>query len=93
MPPPSPSAPVCWWTHFPPSLEIRSRMEQVGPGAPLCAPVSSSQQRLLRRSSTYLAKIAVVLQLAPEKMLTFTQVGVGWGGGWLGGGQVDPGLT
>ncbi|TWW65151.1 hypothetical protein D4764_21G0000510 [Takifugu flavidus] len=40
----------------------------------LCAPVGSSQQRLFRKSSTYLAKIAVVLQCAPEKMLTFPQL-------------------
>lgn len=45
-----------------------------GSGPPLWAPASSSQQRLFRKSSTYLAKIAVVLQRAPEKMLTFPQV-------------------
>ncbi|TMS18623.1 Forkhead box protein H1 [Larimichthys crocea] len=33
-----------------------------------------AQQHLFRKSTTYLAKIAVVLQDAPDKMLTFTQL-------------------
>lgn len=49
-------------------------MEKSGAQLPLCVPAGSSQQRLFRKSTTYLAKIAVVLQDAPDKMLTFTQV-------------------
>lgn len=51
-------------------------MEKFGARPPLFVPAGSSQQRLLRRrSTTYLAKIAVALQQAPNKMLTFSQVG------------------
>nr|XP_046274112.1 forkhead box protein H1 isoform X2 [Scatophagus argus]XP_046274113.1 forkhead box protein H1 isoform X2 [Scatophagus argus] len=49
-------------------------MEEFGAWLPLFVPGSSSQQRLFRKSATYLAKIAVVLQDAPDKMLTFTQL-------------------
>ncbi|XP_033980382.1 uncharacterized protein LOC117477750 [Trematomus bernacchii] len=40
----------------------------------LSSPASSSQRGLFRKSTTYLAKIAVILQDAPGKMLTFTQL-------------------
>ncbi|XP_041811900.1 forkhead box protein C2-like [Chelmon rostratus] len=53
---------------------MQNRTEKCGAQLPLSAPPSSSQQRLFRKSSTYLAKIAVVLQDAPHKMLTFTQL-------------------
>lgn len=38
------------------------------------APASSTQRDLFRCRTTYLAKIAVILQDAPNKMLTFNQV-------------------
>ncbi|XP_056277074.1 forkhead box protein Q1-like [Pseudoliparis swirei] len=41
---------------------------------PLLHPGSSSQRGVFRKSTTYLAKIAVVLQDTPGKMLTFTQL-------------------
>ncbi|XP_070840189.1 forkhead box protein D1-like [Chaetodon trifascialis] len=53
---------------------MQNKMEKRGAQLPLFAPASSSQQRLFRKSTTYLAKIAVVLQDAPHKMLTFTQL-------------------
>ncbi|XP_027143271.1 forkhead box protein G1-like [Larimichthys crocea] len=49
-------------------------MENFGAQLPLFVPASSSQQHLFRKCTTYLAKIAVVLQDAPDKMLTFTQL-------------------
>lgn len=55
--------------------QLQDRMEKFGARPPLFVPAGSSQQRLLRRSTTYLAKIAVALQQAPNKMLTFSQVG------------------
>ncbi|XP_041664078.1 forkhead box protein Q1 [Cheilinus undulatus] len=51
---------------------MKTAVEKLGAQLPLCS--SSSSQRLLRKSSTYLAKIAVVLQDTPGKMLTFTQL-------------------
>ncbi|XP_070777305.1 forkhead box protein I1-ema [Enoplosus armatus] len=53
---------------------MQNRTEKFGAQLPLFVPASSSQQRLFRKSTTYLAKIAVVLQDAPDKMLTFTQL-------------------
>ncbi|XP_078032221.1 forkhead box protein H1-like [Epinephelus lanceolatus] len=53
---------------------MQYRTEKFGAQLPLFAPASSSQRGLLRKSTTYLAKIAVVLQDAPAKMLTFTQL-------------------
>lgn len=40
----------------------------------LSDPASSAQMALLSNTTTYLAKIAIVLHDAPHKMLTFTQV-------------------
>ncbi|XP_070702978.1 forkhead box protein Q1 [Pempheris klunzingeri] len=57
-----------------PAKKMQNRTEKFGAQPPLFAPASSSQQRLFRRSTTYLAKIAIVLQDAPGKMLTFTQL-------------------
>lgn len=57
-----------------PSHQMQNRTEKCGAQLPLCAPASSSQQHLFRKSTTYLAKVAVILQEAPGKMLTFTQV-------------------
>ncbi|XP_073319555.1 uncharacterized protein [Pagrus major] len=53
---------------------MQKRTEKFGAQLPLFAPASSSPQHLFRKSTTYLAKIAVVLQEAPGKMLTFTQL-------------------
>ncbi|XP_036949676.1 forkhead box protein G1-like [Acanthopagrus latus] len=53
---------------------MQDRTEKCGAQLPLCAPASSSQQHLFRKSTTYLAKVAVILQEAPGKMLTFTQL-------------------
>ncbi|XP_038580478.1 forkhead box protein Q1-like [Micropterus salmoides] len=53
---------------------MQNRTEKFGAQLPLFAPASSSQQHLFRKSTTYLAKIAVILQDAPGKMLTFTQL-------------------
>ncbi|KAI3358516.1 hypothetical protein L3Q82_014940 [Scortum barcoo] len=52
---------------------MQNRTEKFG-AQPLFAPGSCSQQHLFRKSTTYLAKIAVVLQNAPDKMLTFTRL-------------------
>lgn len=57
-----------------PTSKMQNRTEKFGAQLPLFAPASSSQQHLFRKSTTYLAKIAVILQDAPGKMLTFTQV-------------------
>uniref|UniRef100_A0A3Q2W008 Fork-head domain-containing protein n=1 Tax=Haplochromis burtoni TaxID=8153 RepID=A0A3Q2W008_HAPBU len=45
-------------------------------GSPLSLsdPASSAQKALLSNTTTYLAKIAIVLHDAPDKMLTFTQL-------------------
>ncbi|XP_031697516.1 forkhead box protein I1-ema-like [Anarrhichthys ocellatus] len=48
--------------------------EKSGAQLPLFVPASSSQGDLFRKSTTSLAKIAVVLQGAPGKMLTFSQL-------------------
>ncbi|KAM7384130.1 hypothetical protein PAMA_011464 [Pampus argenteus] len=53
---------------------MQNRTEKFGVQLPLFAPASSAQRGLFRKSTTYLAKIAVVLQNAPDKMLTFTQL-------------------
>ncbi|XP_044026808.1 forkhead box protein Q1-like [Siniperca chuatsi] len=53
---------------------MQNRTERFGAQLPLFVPASSSQQHLFRKSTTYLAKIAVVLQDAPGKMLTFAQL-------------------
>ncbi|XP_034096910.1 forkhead box protein B1-like [Gymnodraco acuticeps] len=50
---------------------MQTRPEKFGS---LSSPASSSQRGLFRKSTTYLAKIAVTLQDAPGKMLTFTQL-------------------
>lgn len=39
---------------------------------------TSVEHRLLRKNTTHLAKIAIVLQKAPCKMLTFPQVTLSW---------------
>ncbi|XP_040909694.1 forkhead box protein H1 [Toxotes jaculatrix] len=49
-----------------PANKMKNRTEKFGAHQP--------QHGLLRKSTTYLAKIAVVLQDAPGKMLTFTQL-------------------
>ncbi|XP_037650077.1 forkhead box protein L3 [Sebastes umbrosus] len=55
---------------------MQTRTEKFGAQLPLFVAASSSSQRggLVRKRTTYLAKIAVVLQDAPGKMLTFTQL-------------------
>ncbi|XP_042362749.1 forkhead box protein Q1 [Plectropomus leopardus] len=53
---------------------MQNRTEKFGAQLPLFVAASSSQRGLFRKSTTYLAKIAVVLQDAPGKMLTFTQL-------------------
>ncbi|XP_068558609.1 forkhead box protein I3-A-like [Cebidichthys violaceus] len=50
------------------------RTKKFGAQLPLFAPASSSQGDLFRKSTTSLAKIAVILQGAPGKMLTFSQL-------------------
>ncbi|XP_010789960.1 forkhead box protein Q1-like [Notothenia coriiceps] len=50
---------------------MQTRPEKFGS---LSSPASSSQRGLFRKSTTYLAKIAVILQDVPGKMLTFTQL-------------------
>ncbi|KAK5911341.1 hypothetical protein CgunFtcFv8_005526 [Champsocephalus gunnari] len=50
---------------------MQTRPEKFGS---LSSPASSSQRGLFRKSTTYLAKIAVTLQDAPGTMLTFTQL-------------------
>lgn len=64
----------CVWDSDFPMNKMQNRMEKFGAQLPLLVPTSSSQQRLFRKGTTYLAKIAVVLQDAPDKMLTFIQV-------------------
>ncbi|KAM3596178.1 uncharacterized protein V6R79_009885 [Siganus canaliculatus] len=51
-----------------------SRTEKFGAQLPVFAAASCSQLHRFWNSTTYLAKIAVVLQEAPCKMLTFTQL-------------------
>ncbi|XP_029298421.1 LOW QUALITY PROTEIN: forkhead box protein Q1-like [Cottoperca gobio] len=53
---------------------MQNRTEKCGAQLPLFVAASSSERGLFRRSTTYLAKISVVLQDAPGKMLTFTQL-------------------
>lgn len=53
---------------------MQNRTEKFGAQLPLFVPASSSQRGLFKKSTTYLAKIAVVLQDAPGNMLTFTQL-------------------
>ncbi|XP_042292556.1 forkhead box protein C2 isoform X1 [Thunnus maccoyii] len=53
---------------------MQNRTEKLGTQRPFFAAASSAQRGLLRKSTTYLAKIAVVLQDAPNKMLTFPQL-------------------
>eukprot|EP00064_Thunnus_orientalis_P020876 superscaffoldBa00006008_g21027 len=55
---------------------MQNRTEKLGTQRPFFAPASSAQRGLLRKSTTYLAKIAIVLQDAPNKMLTFPQIPV-----------------
>ncbi|KAK5911340.1 hypothetical protein CgunFtcFv8_005525 [Champsocephalus gunnari] len=50
---------------------MQTRPEKCGS---LSSPSSSSQRGLFRKSTTYLAKIAVILQDVSGKMLTFTQL-------------------
>ncbi|XP_054462273.1 forkhead box protein Q1 isoform X1 [Anoplopoma fimbria] len=57
-----------------PTNKMQNRTEKFGGQLPPFVPASSSQRGLFRKSTTYLAKIAVVLQDAPGKMLTFTQL-------------------
>nr|XP_040043753.1 forkhead box protein Q1 isoform X1 [Gasterosteus aculeatus aculeatus] len=54
--------------------KMRRRTEKLGALLPRCVPASSSQRGLFMKASTYLAKIAVLLQEAPGKMLTFSQL-------------------
>ncbi|CAJ1083979.1 forkhead box protein H1 [Xyrichtys novacula] len=49
-------------------MKLQTKMEKSGSSG------CGSQQRLFKKSTTYLAKIAVVLQDAPGKMLTFPQL-------------------
>ncbi|TDH04276.1 hypothetical protein EPR50_G00149820 [Perca flavescens] len=53
---------------------MQNRSEKFGAQLPLLVPASSSQRGVFSKSTTYLAKIAVVLQNAPGKMLTFIQL-------------------
>ncbi|XP_044192526.1 forkhead box protein H1-like isoform X2 [Thunnus albacares] len=53
---------------------MQNRTEKLGTQRPFFAPASSAQRGLLRKSTTYLAKIAIVLQDAPNKMFTFPQL-------------------
>lgn len=62
-----PITPACWTWLF-------CGTEKLGARLPRCVPASSSQRGLFMKASTYLAKIAVLLQEAPGKMLTFSQV-------------------
>ncbi|KAL6099890.1 uncharacterized protein ACO6RY_01611 [Pungitius sinensis] len=53
---------------------MQRRTQKLGAQLPPCVPAGGSQRRLFMKASTYLAKIAVVLQEAPDKMLTFNQL-------------------
>ncbi|XP_075306472.1 forkhead box protein H1-like [Odontesthes bonariensis] len=53
---------------------MQRRTEKFGAQLPVFDPASSAETEVFRTATTYLAKIAVVLQDAPNKMLTFTQL-------------------
>ncbi|KAL6099891.1 uncharacterized protein ACO6RY_01612 [Pungitius sinensis] len=53
---------------------MQRRTQKLGAQLPPCVPAGGSQRRLFMKASTYLAKIAVVLQEAPDKTLTFNQL-------------------
>ncbi|XP_068432133.1 forkhead box protein H1-like [Clinocottus analis] len=53
---------------------MQETTDKCGAQLPLVVPASSSQLGPFRKSTTYLAKIAVVLQDTPDKMLTFTKL-------------------
>ncbi|CAK6949553.1 forkhead box protein H1-like [Scomber scombrus] len=53
---------------------MQNRTEKFGAQLPLFAPANSAQRGPYRKSTTYLAMIAAVLQDAPDKMLTFAQL-------------------
>ncbi|XP_072226183.1 uncharacterized protein [Leuresthes tenuis] len=57
-----------------PANKMQRRTENFGAQPPVFDPASSAETEVLRSATTYLAKIAVVLQDAPNKMLTFTQL-------------------
>jgi len=57
-----------------PANKMQRRTEKFGAQPPVFDPASSAETEVLRSATTYLAKIAVVLQDAPNKMLTFTRV-------------------
>lgn len=53
---------------------MENQTGNLGTPLSLSDPASSAQKALLSNTTTYLAKIAIVLHDAPDKMLTFTQV-------------------
>ncbi|XP_062291419.1 forkhead box protein Q1 [Scomber scombrus] len=53
---------------------MQNRTDKFGAQLPLFAPASNAQRGPYRKSTTYLAMIAVVLRDAPDKMLTFAQL-------------------
>ncbi|XP_075306473.1 uncharacterized protein LOC142368224 [Odontesthes bonariensis] len=57
-----------------PANKMQRRTEKFGAQLPVFDPTSSALTEVFRTATTYLAKIAVVLQDAPNKMLTFTQL-------------------
>lgn len=59
---------------YSPANEMENQTGNLGTPLSLSDPASSAQKALLSNTTTYLAKIAIVLHDAPDKMLTFTQV-------------------
>ncbi|XP_072226182.1 uncharacterized protein [Leuresthes tenuis] len=57
-----------------PANKMQRRTENFGAQPPVFDPASSAETEVFRSATTYLAKIAVVLQDAPNKMLTFSQL-------------------
>ncbi|CAI5690504.1 forkhead box protein C2 [Oreochromis niloticus] len=53
---------------------MENQTGNLGTPLSLSDPASSAQKALLSNTTTYLAKIAIVLHDAPDKMLTFTQL-------------------
>lgn len=59
---------------YSPANKMQEQTETFGAPPSLLDPDSRAQKAVLCNATTYLAKIAIVLQDAPEKMLTFSQV-------------------
>ncbi|KAM8841320.1 forkhead box protein H1 [Spinachia spinachia] len=53
---------------------MHRRTQKLGARRPPCVAASGPRRGLFKKASTYLAKIAVVLQDVPGKMLTFSQL-------------------